>query len=105
MKPRIVEQQLAIFNSRYDGSTPTAVVTVKSPNDIQKAVVFATANNLKIVPRSGGHSYNGASTATGAVVLDLRQLPGGVSYDDATGRAPVAPMSFICSSPVRSPRK
>jgi len=42
---------------------------------VQKAMAFAAAHNLKVAPRSGGHSYIGASTANGAMVFDLRQLP------------------------------
>jgi hypothetical protein len=64
-----------VFNSRYDGSTPAAVVTVKSQKDIQRAVAFAAANNLNIAPRSGGHSYTGASTATGATNLTAISKP------------------------------
>ncbi|MCW2690552.1 MAG: oxidoreductase, partial [Mycobacterium sp.] len=44
----------SVFNTRYAGSTPAAVITVKSTADIQKAVAFAAANALKIVPRGGG---------------------------------------------------
>jgi FAD/FMN-containing dehydrogenase len=85
----------SVFNTRYAGSTPAAVIRVKSTADIQKAVAFAAANALKIVPRGGGHSYNGASTATGAMVLDLRQLPGGVSYDGGSGRVKVTPATGL----------
>ncbi len=74
-----------VFNSRYDGSNPAAVVTVATPADVQKAVAFAVANKLKIAPRGGGHSYVGASTAPGTMVLDLRGLAGRVSFDGATG--------------------
>ncbi len=78
-----------VFNSLYDGSTPAAVVTVTSRDDVQKAVAFAAANKLKIAPRGGGHSYIGASTASGTMVLDLRGLPGGVSFDSASGNVTV----------------
>ncbi|BBZ37716.1 FAD-dependent oxidoreductase [Mycobacterium conspicuum] len=78
-----------VFNSRYDGSSPAAVVVVTSQQDVQKAVAFAAANNLKIAPRGGGHSYIGASTAPGSMVLDLRGLPGGVSFDAASGHVTV----------------
>src|ERR1700736_2731858 len=74
-----------VFNTNYNGSTPAAVVTVTSAADVQKAMAFVAAHNLKVAPRSGGHSYVGASTANGIMVLDLRQLPGGISYDAATG--------------------
>ncbi|MGZ4516125.1 MAG: FAD-binding protein, partial [Mycobacterium sp.] len=46
-----------VFNSFYDSSNPAAVVTVSSQADVQKAVAFAAANNLKVAPRGGGHSY------------------------------------------------
>lgn len=70
-----------VFNSFYDGSNPAAVVTVSAQADVQKAIAFATANNLKIAPRGGGHSYVGASSANGTMVLDLRGLPGGANFD------------------------
>lgn len=78
-----------IFNSNYNGLNPAAVVTVTSQADVQKAVAFAAANKLKIAPRGGGHSYIGASTANGTMVLDLSGLPGGVSFDAATGNVTV----------------
>jgi FAD/FMN-containing dehydrogenase len=65
-----------VFNTNYNGFTPAAIVTPTSPADVQKAMAFAAAHNLKVAPRSGGHSYVGASTANGAMVFDLRQLPG-----------------------------
>jgi FAD/FMN-containing dehydrogenase len=71
-----------LFNARFDTSTPAAVVAVKSINDVQKAVAFAAKNSIKIAARSGGHSYIGASAANSAMVIDLRQLPGGITSDD-----------------------
>ncbi|MDT5349435.1 MAG: hypothetical protein QOH91_2722 [Mycobacterium sp.] len=84
-----------VFNSLYSGSNPAAVVTVSSQADVQKAVAFATANKLKIAPRGGGHSYIGASTATGAMVLDLRPLPGGVNFDSGSGNVTVTPATDL----------
>lgn len=84
-----------VFNTNYNGSTPAAVVTVTSPSDVQHAMAFATANNLKVAPRAGGHSYVGASTANGAMVLDLRGLPGGIDYDAATGLVTVTPATDL----------
>jgi FAD/FMN-containing dehydrogenase len=49
------------------------MVTVTSVADTKKAMAFAAAHNLKVGPRSGGHSYLGGSTANGTMVLDLRQ--------------------------------
>lgn len=73
-----------VFNSFYDSSNPAAVVTVSSQADVQKALAFATANNLKVAPRGGGHSYIGASSANGTLVLDLRGLPGAPNFDGNT---------------------
>jgi FAD/FMN-containing dehydrogenase len=84
-----------VFNTNYDGSTPAAVVTVTSAADVQKAMAFAAAHNLKVAPRSGGHSYVGASTANGIMVLDLRQLPGDINYDAATGYVTVTPATSL----------
>jgi FAD/FMN-containing dehydrogenase len=70
-----------VFNSLYNNSNPAAVVTVSSQADVQKAVAFATANKLKIAPRGGGHSYIGASSANGTMVIDMRGLPGGANLD------------------------
>jgi hypothetical protein len=84
-----------VFNTNYNGSTPAAVVTVTSAADVQKAMAFGAAHNLKVAPRSGGHSYVGASTANGTMVIDLRQLPGGINYDAATGSVTVTPATSL----------
>ena len=85
----------AVFNVNYNGQAPAAVVVPTSQADVQKAMAFAAANNLKVAPRGGGHSYVGASVANGAMVLDLRQLPGGVDYDPATGLVTVPPATSL----------
>lgn len=84
-----------VFNTNYNGLTPAAIVTPTSPADVQKAMAFAAAHSLKVAPRSGGHSYIGASTANGAMVLDLRQLPGDANYDAATGQVTVTPATSL----------
>ncbi|HEV7851758.1 MAG TPA: FAD-binding protein [Mycobacterium sp.] len=84
-----------VFNTIYSGSTPAAIVTPTSAADVQKAMAFAAANKLKVAPRSGGHSYIGASTANGAMVFDLRQLAGGTNYDTASGRVTATPATSL----------
>lgn len=84
-----------VFNTNYNGFTPAVIVTPTSRADVQKAMAFAAAHNLKVAPRSGGHSYVGASTAPGAMVLDLRQLPGGINYDSTTGYVTVTPATGL----------
>ncbi len=82
-----------VFNSFYDNFTPAAVVMVSSQADVQKAIAFAAANKLKVAPRGGGHSYIGASTADGTMVLDLRGLPGGANLDG--GNVTVTPATTL----------
>jgi FAD binding domain/Berberine and berberine like len=84
-----------VFNTNYNNSTPAAIVTPTSTDDVQKAMAFASAHNLKAAPRSGGHSYTGASTANGTMVLDLRQLPGGINYDAGSGQVTVTPATSL----------
>jgi FAD/FMN-containing dehydrogenase len=84
-----------VFNTIYNGFTPAAIVAPTSAADVQKAMAFATAHNLKVGPRSGGHSYIGGSTANGAMVLDLRQLPGDINYDASTGQVTVTPATSL----------
>jgi FAD/FMN-containing dehydrogenase len=84
-----------VFNTNYNGSSPLAIVTPASVADVQKAVAFAASHNLKVAPRSGGHSYIGASTANGALVFDLRQLPDGINYDATSGRVTAPPATSL----------
>lgn len=79
-----------VFNTRFADLTPAAVVTVKSTDDVQKAVEFAAKDSIKIAARSGGHSYIGASATNGAMIIDLRQLPGDITYNDGSGLATVS---------------
>jgi FAD/FMN-containing dehydrogenase len=85
----------AVFNTNFNDFAPAAVVTPTSAAEVQQAMAFAAAHNVKVAPRGGGHSYVGASTATGAMILDLRQLPGGVNYDAATGYVTVTPATGL----------
>jgi FAD/FMN-containing dehydrogenase len=84
-----------VFNANYNGSKPAVIVTPTSVADVQKAMQFAAANKLEVAPRGGGHSYTGASTADGALVFDLRALPGGVDYDAASGRVTTPPATSL----------
>jgi hypothetical protein len=84
-----------VFNTNYNGSTPVAIVTPTSVGDVQKAMAFAASHSLKVAPRGGGHSYIGASTANGALVFDLRQLPGAINYDPASGRVTAPPATSL----------
>jgi FAD binding domain len=79
-----------VFNKRFDDSTPAAVVVATSTEDVQKAVEFAAQSGVKVSARSGGHSYIGASTAGGTMVIDLRGMSDAVTYDDDRGLVTVS---------------
>jgi FAD/FMN-containing dehydrogenase len=62
-----------VYNERYDGIRPLAVVRPLDAADVQAVVRWARRHDVRLAARSGGHSYGGYSTGTG-VVVDLRNL-------------------------------
>jgi hypothetical protein len=76
-----------LYNTRFDAIRPQAVVYCESLADVQKTVRWARKHNVHIVPRSGGHSYAGYSTAAAGVIVDLSRLH--VISLAANGRAAV----------------
>lgn len=48
-----------VYNVRFDGARPRAVVQPVDPRDVQALVRWADRFGIRIVPRSGGHSYAG----------------------------------------------
>ena len=77
-----------VFNRRYDGVRPPAVVQVRDGADVRAVVQWAGRFDVPLVTRSGGHAYNGASISNSAVVVDVRRLDG-VRLGD--GNATVGP--------------
>jgi FAD/FMN-containing dehydrogenase len=65
-----------VFNSRFDGRRPAAVVRPTDPRDVRAIVRWADRFDARLVPRSGGHSYAGYSASPRAVVVDLRRFRG-----------------------------
>ena len=63
-----------LFNRRFDGVRPPAVVRVRGVADVQAVVRWAGRYGVPLVARSGGHAYNGASTSGNAVVVDMGRL-------------------------------
>ena len=55
---------------------PAAVAQPLDARDLAAALRVARARDLAVRIRAGGHSYIGASTVAGGVVLDLRRLRG-----------------------------
>jgi hypothetical protein len=62
-----------LYNTRFDAIKPRAVVFCESLRDVQQTVRWARRHKVRIVPRSGGHSYGGYSTTPG-VVVDVSRM-------------------------------
>lgn len=87
----------SVFNTRFANSTPAAVLAATSVDDIQRAMAFAAAHQIGISVRGGGHSYIGASSLDGTLVLDLRRLPGQAPGGATPGQVTVTPASDLDS--------
>lgn len=67
------EQASRLALAQFDSIRPQAVAYCQSEQDVQTTLAFAQDNNLRLVPRSGGHSFGGYSTTQG-LVLDVSRL-------------------------------
>ncbi len=76
-----------LYQPRFDGVVPKAVVRCASVADVQRAVAFALSHGIGVTARSGGHSYAGYSTSNG-IILDLRRLSR-ITFDASTQQAGV----------------
>lgn len=68
-----------LFNPRWDTVRPAGVVKAANPADVRKSVLFGRKNNLVCVAKSGGHSYVGAATVNGGLMIDVGAIRG-MSY-------------------------
>ncbi|AZM92503.1 FAD-binding oxidoreductase [Streptomyces sp. W1SF4] len=59
-----------LFQPRYDTVAPAAVAYPAHAGDVAVCLDFARRSAAAVVPRGGGHSYAGWSTAAGALVVD-----------------------------------
>ncbi|MBD0281830.1 MAG: FAD-binding oxidoreductase [Thermoleophilaceae bacterium] len=75
-----------VYNTRYDGTRPEAVVRPVDTRDVAALVRWANRFDERLVARSGGHSYAGYSTTARGVVVDLSRVSG---VRVANGRASV----------------
>ena len=76
-----------LFSPRYDSIRPGAVVFCESAQDVWRTVRWSRRHSIRIVPRSGGHSYGGYSTCKG-VVVDVTRMKG-VAVNAGAGTATV----------------
>jgi hypothetical protein len=72
-----------VYNTRFDGRRPDAVVQVRDTADVAATVRWANRFDVRLVARSGGHSYGGYSSTSDGVVLDLSRLRGSACPADA----------------------
>jgi FAD/FMN-containing dehydrogenase len=77
-----------VYNLRFDGARPDAVVEPLDSRDVQAVLRWADRHDVRIAARSGGHSYAGYSTLDEGVVVDLRRLRG-ISVDRGGRRASI----------------
>jgi FAD/FMN-containing dehydrogenase len=63
-----------VFNRRFDGVEPPAVVRARDTADVQAVVRWARRFDVALVARAGGHGYAGDSTSRSAVVVDVGGL-------------------------------
>ena len=76
-----------IFNPRFDGRRPLAVLYAADERDVQQAVRWAARNDVLITARAGGHSYQGYSTVNDGLIVDLTNL---AQVVPKSGRVPYA---------------
>jgi len=65
-----------VYNRRFEGIRPEALVLAESTADVAAAVRWANRFDVRVVARSGGHSYGGYSTASDGLVIDLSRFRG-----------------------------
>jgi len=65
-----------VYNERFDGLRPQAVVEPLNVRDVAAVVRWAQKFGVRIVAKGGGHSYAGYSTLSNGVVVDLRRIAG-----------------------------
>ncbi len=81
-------QAKELFNPRWDTIRPAAVVEVASSDDVSEAITFARKYGVACRPKAGGHSYVGASTIRGGMVVSVSRLDH-TTYDASTQIATV----------------
>jgi FAD/FMN-containing dehydrogenase len=72
-----------VWNAMHH-ARPTIIVQAESANDIAHALRYATAHDLPVAVRGGGHSVAGNGTIEDGLVIDLGARMRGVTVDAAT---------------------
>ena len=69
------EDTRAVYNAMID-RRPALVATCTDADDVAKVIAFASANDLPLAVRGGGHNGAGLGTVDDGVVLDLSGMKG-----------------------------
>jgi len=63
-----------LWDTRFDALRPRAIAYCANAADVQRTVRWGRAHGIRIVARSGGHSYGGYSSGNGVVIADVSRL-------------------------------
>jgi FAD/FMN-containing dehydrogenase len=63
-----------LHNERFDNVKPLAIAWPLGADDVVKAIGWARKHGIRLVARSGGHSYCGFSTVQNGLVLDFGRM-------------------------------
>ena len=88
----------SVYNHRFNGLRPPAVVQVRDAADVQAVVRWADRFDVPLVARSGGHAYNGGSTGRTQVVVDLGQLDAVRLAGSVATIGPAAPLIEVAAT-------
>lgn len=62
-----------LYNAKFENLRPLALAYCANADDIARCVAFATAHEIRMTARSGGHSYGGYSSCDG-LVIDVSRM-------------------------------
>ena len=76
-----------LYNARFENPRPLALAYCANEDDIARCVAFATAHEIRMAARSGGHSYGGYSSCDG-LVIDVSRMSN-ISVDTESNTATI----------------
>ena len=69
----LFESHRALFNKRLD-KRPKIIALCQTEAGVQKAILYARTNSLKVSVKSGGHCFEGFSVIDDGLVIDLSNM-------------------------------
>ncbi len=82
--PREYKNATSVWELKVPQAWPLAVIVPDAAKQIQSAVKCAIEAKIRVVPKSGGHSYEGWSVQNGTLGVDLQSMDSLVA-DKSTG--------------------